>query len=167
MTESQLKIAYSEVIGEIYEVASSWVSGRGFPILKMMKHANLQPNSRFTKNFISNLSKLGIIELQQEDKDYIYRWSDKFTIEEAVKAMMELVVIDPKFSKGNHIYIMYNNQIHEGNVVEGTLDSVIVAVKTSDGLKSMTLTRDGLESLSASASMDEILDKLHNNSRTY
>lgn len=167
ITKNQLREAYNSILTQVKNAGNSWVSGKGYPIIRMIISSGLALNSKYTKDFIDNLVKSGVIEVKRDDKDYIYRWTGNFTIEEATEKMMSYIFVNQSFKKGSYIFIMYNNSIHEGKIVESDAQSVIVAVKTEEGLKSMTLNQSSLESLSASASLSQLLEKLEGSIKKY
>lgn len=167
ITENQLREAYNSILTQVKDASNSWVSGKGYPIIRMILSSGLALNGEYTRNFIDNLVNSNIIEVKRNDKDYTYRWTGNFTIEEATEKMMSYIFVNQSFKKGSHVFIMYNNSIHEGKIVESDAQSVIVAVKTKDGLKSMTLNQSSLESLSASTSLSQILKKLEGNLKKY
>lgn len=167
ITKNQLREAYNSILTQVKNAGNSWVSGKGYPIIRMIISSGLTLNGKYTRNFIDNLVKSNIIEVKRNDKDYTYRWTGNFTIEEATEKMMSYIFVNQSFKKGSHVFIMYNNSIHEGKIVESDAQSVIVAVKTGEGLKSMTLNQSSLESLSASASLSQLLEKLEGSIKKY
>lgn len=160
MTIEELHEKYRNVLSNIKTNATTWVSGKGFPILKEFKSVGLVPNSPYTKDIINLMIQNNLIELDGGLSDYRYRWTGQFDVDQGAVILVTSMFPSVLYNVNDNIYLMYKNQPTLAKVVDKSLEELMVSIQTPQGLKSLIIDTEGMTAFSVSKSSEELMDKL-------